>query len=109
MADTEILTDLEKAGDFLILNKKDFLKSYSYVTEQEYDEALKELKEDITSNLAELMRRAENVHIENLNGRDTGLAVTGEQLKEAINDYACQYLTEEELEEYEDICNSMAC
>lgn len=55
------------------------------------------------------MRRAENVHIENLNGRDTGLAITGEQLKEAINDYACQHLTEEELEEYEDICNSMAC
>ena len=109
MANTEILTDLEKAGDFLILNKKDFLKSYPYVTEQEYEEALKELKEDITSNLAELMRRAENVYIENLNGRETGLAITGEQLKEVINDYVCRHLTEEELEEYEDICNSMAC
>lgn len=109
MVNTEILTDLEKAGDFLLLNKKDFLKSYSYVTEQKYNEALKELKEDITSNLAELMRRAENVHIENLNSRETGLAITGGQLKEAINNYACQHLTEEELEEYEDICNSMAC
>ena len=109
MMNTEILADLEKAGDFLTLSKEEFLKSYSYLTEQEYEEAFKELKEDVASNLAELMREAENVHIENLNGRDTGLAVTGAQLKEAINDYACQHLTEEELEEYEDICNSMAC
>lgn len=61
----------------------------------------------LTSNLADLMRRAENVYIENLNGRETGFAVTGEQLKEVVNNCAYYFLTSAEYEEFIEICNSM--
>ena len=31
------ITDIDKMNDFKKLNKKEFLKSYSYLTEDEYD------------------------------------------------------------------------
>ena len=34
---THFLNDEEKMKDFLILSKEEFLKSYSYLTEEEYD------------------------------------------------------------------------
>jgi len=34
---TSFITDKEKMIDFKILTKKEFLKSYSYLTEIEYD------------------------------------------------------------------------
>lgn len=36
--------DEEKRDDFLILDKEDFLQSYSYLTEKEYENTRKELK-----------------------------------------------------------------
>jgi len=33
----DFLNDKEKINDFYILSKEEFLKSYSYLTEQEYD------------------------------------------------------------------------
>jgi hypothetical protein len=36
------LNDMEKMNDFKILTKKQFLQSYSYLTEQEYDNTQKE-------------------------------------------------------------------
>ena len=38
------IDDKEKMRDFYILSKKDFLKSYSYLTELEYDLTVEELK-----------------------------------------------------------------
>ena len=35
------LDDIEKMHDFRILTKKEFLQSYSYLTEQEYDNTAK--------------------------------------------------------------------
>lgn len=35
------LDDIEKMHDFRILTKKQFLQSYSYLTEQEYDNTAK--------------------------------------------------------------------
>jgi len=35
------LNDIEKMHDFRILTKKEFLQSYSYLTEQEYDNTTK--------------------------------------------------------------------
>jgi len=34
---TDFLDDEEKMADFKIQTKEDFLRSYSYLTEQEYD------------------------------------------------------------------------
>jgi len=39
------LDDDDKMKDILILSKEEFLSSYSYLTEQEYDETLRLLKE----------------------------------------------------------------
>ena len=38
------LDDIEKMIDFKILTKKEFLKFYSYLTEEEYDNTLKFFK-----------------------------------------------------------------
>jgi len=45
------LDDIEKMQDFRILTKKQFLQSYSYLTEQEYDntaKAVQQWKQDHT-------------------------------------------------------------
>ena len=34
---TDFLDDKEKMADFKVQTKEDFLRSYSYLTEQEYD------------------------------------------------------------------------
>ena len=39
---TSFITDKEKMRDFKILTKQEFLKSYSYLTEAEYDLTVKE-------------------------------------------------------------------
>lgn len=42
-ADANFINDKEKMRDFKELSKKDFLLSYSYLTEQEYDNTAKEM------------------------------------------------------------------
>ena len=42
MQHTSFITDKEKMRDFKILTKEEFLKSYSYLTEAEYDLTVKE-------------------------------------------------------------------
>lgn len=42
MQHTSFITDKEKMSDFKILTKQEFLKSYSYLTEAEYDQTVKE-------------------------------------------------------------------
>jgi len=39
---TSFITDKEKMRDFKILTKQEFLKSYSYLTEAEYNLTMKE-------------------------------------------------------------------
>ncbi len=39
---TSFITDKEKMRDFKILTKQEFLKSYCYLTEAEYDLTVKE-------------------------------------------------------------------
>ena len=39
------LDDIEKMQDFKILTKKEFLQSYSYLTEQEYDNTAREVNQ----------------------------------------------------------------
>ena len=43
MKNTSFITDKEKMRDFKILTKEKFLKSYSYLTEAEYDLTVKEV------------------------------------------------------------------
>ena len=37
LKDSNFIDDVEKMKDFNILSKKEFLQSYSYITETEYD------------------------------------------------------------------------
>ena len=41
------LDDKEKMNDFRILTKKQFLQSYSYLTEKEYDNTAKEVQDEL--------------------------------------------------------------
>jgi len=43
---TSFITDKEKMRDFNILTKQEFLESYSYLTETEYDLTVKEKAND---------------------------------------------------------------
>lgn len=45
MFELSFLNDMEKMQDFLALTKEEFLQSYSYLTEKEYDETLKHYEE----------------------------------------------------------------
>lgn len=110
------LTDVDKAYDFLELSKEEFLQSYSYLTEEEYEEANKEFTSDVTGSLAELMRDAENMLIEEntyFDNEDTNpykyANITGEQLKDRVYSYATSHLSEEEMQEFQETCEDMGC
>ena len=111
------LYDLDKIYDLLILSKREFLDSYIYLSEAEYDLTLSEIQpindsveenEDQLSNLANLCRRAENLYIEELNDRPTEWNVLGSQLKEAIYDFARNNFTEEQQEYFNEYCDDLA-
>ena len=103
-----ILQDVEKTTDFLELTKEEFLQSYSYLDEADYNynEALYKIHK--ATILADLMRKAENILLEETNGRPTGLAVTSENIKTAISSQY-QTLNKQELQDFEDLCEAMAC
>ena len=110
------LTDVDKAYDFLELSKEEFLQSYSYLTEEEYEEANKEFTSDVTGSLAELMRDAENMLIEEntyFDNEDTNpykyANITGEQLKDRVYSYALKNLSEEQITEFRETCEDMGC
>ena len=113
---TSFLSDIDKMYDLLIISKEEFLQSYSYMTEAEYDLTLslimptsKELQanEDQISTMADLCREAENLYIEELNGRATAWNVLGSQLKEAIYDFVRNNYTEAQQKLFNDYCDSM--
>lgn len=47
------INDFDKINDIFILSKEEFLKSYSYLTEQEYDDTVFKIKELILNNRLE--------------------------------------------------------
>ena len=110
------LWDKDKMYDFLTITKEEFLQSYIYLSEEEYDLTLSKIKpvskelqanEDQIGTLADLCRDAENLYIEELNGRSTCWNVTGSQLKEAIYDWVRDNLTEEQQQLFNDYCIGM--
>ena len=46
LSKSNFLDDDEKMADFEILTKEEFLTSYSYLTEQEYDNTKREVNND---------------------------------------------------------------
>jgi len=47
LSESNFLDDAEKMADFEILTREEFLTSYSYLTEQEYDNTKREVENDI--------------------------------------------------------------
>ena len=109
-------TDLEKMVDLLeaIMSEDnasaydEFLRSYSYITENELDDTVKLINAEV---LADLYRQAENYYIEELNGRPTGLAIKSYQAKNVIVDYVYKsgLMSKAEQKEFEELCEAMAC
>ena len=109
-------TDLEKMVDLLeaVMSEDnasaydEFLRSYSYLTENELDDTVGLIDAEV---LADLYRQAENYYIEELNGRPTGLAITSEQAKSTIVKYVYDsgLVSKAEQKEFEEICQSMGC
>ena len=113
---TGYLADLDKVYDFLSLTKSEFLKSYSYMTMEDYDSMLTEFKANEIKILAEYVRKAENMLIEEntyFDNEDTNpyknYTITGEQLKSAVYCYAFEHLTHAEQDKLNELCDSMAC
>lgn len=113
---TSFLSDIDKMYDMLIITKGEFLDSYSYTTEAEYDLTFSlimpvseelQANEDQISTMADLCREAENLYIEELNGRPTAWSVKGSQLKEAIYDFVRNNYTVAQQELFNDYCESM--
>ena len=111
------LDDLDKMYDLLTISKEEFLESYSYINEESYDLTLADIKpidetaennETQIDNMANLCRRAENLYIEELNGRKTSWNVLGSQLKEAIYDFVRNNYTEAQQDLFNDYCNDLA-
>lgn len=109
-------TDLEKMVDLLeaVMSEDnasaydEFLRSYSYLTENELDNTVKLINAEV---LADLYRQAENYYIEELNGRPTGLAITSDTAKSTIVKYVYDsgLVSKAEQKEFEELCEAMAC
>ena len=114
---TSFLSDIDKMYDLLTITKEEFLDSYSYMTEIEYDLTIEQImpvskelqaNEDQISTMADLCREAENLYIEELNGRPTAWNVLGSQLKEAIYDFVKRNYTEAQQDLFNDYCTALA-
>ena len=112
----DFLNDIDKMYDFMELSKDEFLNSYSYLDGQEYELTYRKFVSDLPTNLAYFMRDAENMLIEEntyFDNEDTNpykqWNVSGEQLKSRVYEYAQAHLSKEEMQEFQDICDGMAC
>ena len=112
----DFLWDNDKMYDLLTVTKEVFLNKYLYVSEKDYDLTLSLIKpstltvednEEKISNLADLCREAENLYIEELNGRSTDWVVLGSQLKEAVYDFVRENLSEAQQELFNEYCSNM--
>lgn len=113
---TSFLSDIDKMYDLLIISKQEFLDSYSYTTEAEYDLTLSlimptstelQANEDQIGTMADLCREAENLYLEEVNDRPTAWNVLGSQLKEAIYDFVRNNYTIAQQELFNDYCYNM--
>lgn len=110
------IDDLEKMCDLLEASMAedtqqaydDFLNSYSYLTQNELDDTIKEIN---GTSLAYLLRQAENTNIEEMNDRPTGLAITSEQAKTTITNYVYNsgLCSKADIKDFEEVTSSMAC
>lgn len=104
--DIELMTDLLT----LMVENPDnwfekFAKSHQRYTQNEIEDTVKEIS---GQSLADLYRIAENMHIEEMNGRDTGLVIDSQTAKDAIV-LALSLLPDVESRAFEDACESMGC
>ena len=119
LEDEEVETfedDLEKVVDLLkaIMSEDnakaydEFLRSYPYITENELDDTVGLLDVSI---LANLYREAENYYLDELNGRETGLAIPAEEAKSTIVRYVYDsgLVSKADQKEFEELCQAMAC
>lgn len=105
----DFLNDTEKMYDFLELTREQFLKSYNYITQKEYQETFDKFIDNTTEILSDLMRESENLLLEEINGRDTNCNITGEQLKTRVSDYVYTNLNNKDIKEFEGLCIAMGC
>ncbi len=111
------ISDIDKMYDLLTITKEEFLQCYLYMTEAEYDLTMAEImpvgknaedNEEQVDNMANLLRRAENLYIEEINGRPTDWNVLGSQLKEAIYDFVRANYSKEQNDLFNDYCDDLA-
>ena len=112
----DFLNDIDKMYDFLDdnISMNDFLISYPYITKEDYLLTLDKFNNNIAEELANLLRDAENMLLEEntcMEGENpyAGFLVKGNDLKWRVADYVREHLTEEEQEEFYEIAESMAC
>lgn len=112
MCEQTFITDIEVMTDLLTLmvdNPKgfaeEFAKRHPNYSENEIEDTVKEIS---GQSLADLYRIAENMHIEEMNGRETGLKINSETAKDAIV-LALSLLPDCESRAFEDACESMGC
>lgn len=103
------IDDIEKMSDFLIETEDNFLQQYSYLTQKEYNETKKYFQDNKVDVLSDMYRQAENLYIEELNGRETNTTVQSENLKCRIIYYIEQYCTIKDREEFYELIDSMGC
>ena len=75
-----------------------FRVSYNLFTEGEVENTLKKIKS--AEVLAYLYRQAENIYIEDINGRYTPWFIKGEQAKDVISEFAKIVLTQSQYQEF---------
>ena len=104
------ITDTRLMYDFLQMTYAQFINEHN-VTPQTYAMTMREFIDDKAGTLADLMRVAENMYIEELNERDTYkyLPFTSKDLKNTVVTYANVRISLQEYEEFCELCNSMGC
>lgn len=111
------LDDLDKMYDLLTITKEEFLQSYLYMSEAEYDLTMAQImpvgesvedNEEQVINMANLLRRAENLYIEEINERPTEWNILGSQLKEAIYDFVRANYSKKQNDFFDGYCDDLA-
>ena len=109
--EAEFTGDTVLMYDFLSMTREQFLKEHPLVHHEEYECTMREFINNRPSILAQLMRDAENMYIEELNERDTykDLPFTSKDLKNTVVTFANIRISLQEYEEFCELCNSMGC
>lgn len=103
------IDDIEKMSDFIVMGREYFLESYNYLSDKEYEETRQEFHKNRVDILSDMYRQAENIYIEELNNRPTGLNINSETIKTNIVYHVEQYCTIPEQTEFYELIESMGC